>query len=42
MIKEIKMPTTSKSVNVMKDFSPPLADLLERVIVFNPAKRLKI
>lgn len=42
MIKEVKISSTAKSVNLMKDFSPPLADLLEKVIVFNPSKRLKI
>ena len=42
MIKEVKIPTNAKAVNLMKDFSAPLADLLEKVIVFNPSKRLKI
>ena len=42
MIKEIKIPSTAKSSNFLKDFSPHFADLLEKVIVFNPNKRLKI
>jgi mitogen-activated protein kinase 15 len=41
MIKEIKS-STSKSTNFLKDFSPPFADLLERILVFNPSRRLKI
>lgn len=42
MIKEVKISSTAKSVNLMKDFSPPLADLLEKIVVFNPSKRLTI
>lgn len=42
MIKEIKSTTSSKSCNFLKDFSPAFADLLERIIVFNPSRRMKI
>ncbi len=42
MMKEIKVTNNSKSSNFLKEFSSPFADLLERIIVFNPAKRLKI
>jgi len=42
MIKEIKISTNSKPINFLKDFSPPFIDFLERIMVFNPTKRLKI
>jgi hypothetical protein len=42
MIKEIKIPSTAKSTTFLKDFSPPFIDLLEKVMVFNPLKRLTI
>jgi mitogen-activated protein kinase 15 len=42
MVKEIKVSGTSKAVNFLKDFPLPFADLLEKIIVFNPNKRLKI
>lgn len=42
MIKEIKSSAISKSNNFLKDFPAPFADLLERIIVFNPARRIKI
>jgi serine/threonine protein kinase len=42
MIKEIKISTNAKATNFLKDFSPSFADFLERIIVFNPTKRMKI
>jgi hypothetical protein len=42
MVKEIKVTGTSKASNFLKDFPQPFADLLEKIIVFNPNKRLKI
>lgn len=42
MMKEIKISNSSKSTNFLKEFPAPFADLLEKIIVFNPAKRLKI
>lgn len=42
MMKEIKISMNSKSNNFLKDFSPLFVDLLEKIIVFNPTKRLKI
>ena len=42
MIKEIKISTNAKATNFLKDFSPSFADFLERIIVFNPNKRMKI
>lgn len=42
MVKEIKVTGTSKAGNFLKDFPQPFADLLEKIIVFNPNKRLKI
>lgn len=43
MMKEIKVQSsTSKSNSLLKEFSPVFADLLERIIVFNPSKRMKI
>lgn len=42
MIKEIKSTSTSKSCNFLKDFTPAFADLLEKIIVFNPSRRIKI
>jgi len=42
MMKEIKSSTTAKSSTFLKDFSPHFIDLLEKIIVFNPSKRLTI
>ena len=42
MMKEIKISVNGKSNNFLKDFSPLFVDLLEKIVVFNPTKRLEI
>jgi hypothetical protein len=42
MIKEIKIPPNSKPNSYLKDFPLGFGDLLEKIIVFNPNKRIKI
>lgn len=42
LIKEVKMPTTSNPAAFLKDFHPLYADLLQRILVFNPKKRITI
>ncbi|XP_031472755.1 uncharacterized protein LOC116245238 [Nymphaea colorata] len=42
LIKEMKVPNSSNPAAFLKDFSPLYADLLQRMLVFNPKKRITI
>jgi serine/threonine protein kinase len=42
MLKEIKISPNTKPANYLKELSPAYANLLERILVFNPKKRLTI
>lgn len=42
MVKEIKVPPNSRSTNFLKDFSAPFGDMLEKMLSFNPKKRMTI
>ena len=41
-LKEMKVPTTVKPSTFFKDFEPGYIDLLERMLVFNPTKRMTV
>lgn len=38
----MKISTLTKSSNILKDLSPQFIDFLERILVFNPSKRMTI
>ena len=42
MLKESKISYSSQKINFLKDFDPAFADLLGRMMAFNPAKRIGI
>jgi serine/threonine protein kinase len=42
LLKEMKISPNTKPALILKDFAPGFQDLLERMMVFNPAKRITV
>lgn len=42
LIKEMKISPNTKPAALLKDFNPSYIDLLERMLIFNPKKRMTI
>ena len=42
LIKEMKISNASSPNSYIKDFAPAYVDLLQKILVFNPKKRISI
>lgn len=42
MLQSSKIAYNSQKINFLKDFDPGFSDLLSRIIVFNPKKRMGV
>lgn len=42
LIKEMKVSSSANSIMFLKDFAPEYIDLLQKMLIFNPKKRITI